>query len=169
MATVVLSYAGAALGTLVGGPIGGIIGRAVGGLAGNVLDQRLFGQKRKSEGPRLNDLRVMASEEGAAIPAVWGRMRVSGQVIWATNLEEVVSTETQKASSKGGPKSSTTSYSYFGNFAVGLCEGEIDGIGRVWADGKVIDIGSFTTRLYTGSETQSADSLMSSVEGQAPA
>ncbi len=169
MATVVLSYAGAALGTLVGGPVGGIIGRAIGGLAGNVLDQRLFGQKRRSEGPRLNDLRVMASEEGAAIPAVWGRMRVSGQVIWSTNLEEVVSTETQKASSKGGPKSTTTTYSYFGNFAVGLCEGVIDGIGRVWADGKVIDIGSFTTRLYTGSETQTADSLMSSVEGAAPA
>jgi hypothetical protein len=169
MATVVLSYAGAALGTLVGGPLGGVIGRAVGGLAGNVLDQRLFGQKRKSEGPRLNDLRVMASEEGAAIPAVWGRMRVSGQVIWATNLEEVVSTETQKASSKGGPKSSTTAYSYFGNFAVGLCEGVIDGIGRVWADGKVIDIGSYTTRLYMGTESQAADSLISSVEAVAPA
>ena len=169
MATVVLSYAGAALGTLVGGPVGGIIGRAVGGLAGNILDQRLFGQKRRSEGPRLNDLRVMASEEGAAIPAVWGRMRVSGQVIWATNLEEVVSTETQKASSKGGPKSTTTSYSYFGNFAVGLCEGVIDGIGRVWADGKVIDIGSFTTRLYVGDDVQAADSLIAAVEGVAPA
>ncbi len=167
MATVVLSYAGAALGTLVGGPIGGIIGRAVGGIAGNIVDQRLFGAKRHSEGPRLNDLRVMASEEGAAIPAIWGRMRVSGQVIWATNLEEVVSTETQKASSKGGPKSTTTSYSYFGNFAVGLCEGEIDGIGRVWADGKVIDIEAFTTRLYTGSETQLPDSLISAVEGAA--
>ncbi len=169
MATVVLSYAGAALGTLVGGPVGGIIGRAVGGLAGNILDQRLFGKKRRSEGPRLNDLRVMASEEGAAVPAVWGRMRVSGQVIWATNIEEVVSTETQKASSKGGPKSTTTTYSYFGNFAVGLCEGVIDGIGRVWADGKVVDLQSYTTRLYTGTETQNADSLIASVEGVVPA
>ncbi len=169
MATVVLSYAGAALGTLVGGPIGGILGRAIGGLAGNALDQRLFGKKQKSEGPRLNDLRVMASEEGSAIPAVWGRMRVAGQVIWATNLEEVVSTETQKASSKGGPKSTTTTYSYFGNFAVGLCEGVIDGIGRVWADGKVVDSGSFTTRLYTGTETQAPDSLITAVETTAPA
>ncbi len=173
MATVVLQYAGAALGTLVGGPIGGIIGRAVGGIAGNAIDQRIFGGgKRRVEGPRLTDLRVMASEEGAAIPAVWGRMRVAGQVIWATNLEEVVSTETQKASSKGGgsgTSTSTTTYSYFGNFAVGLCEGEIDGIGRVWADGKVIDIDAVTSRLYTGSETQTPDSLISAVEGEAPA
>jgi hypothetical protein len=169
MATVVLSYAGAALGTALGGPIGGIIGRAIGGIAGNAIDQRLFGQKRRSEGPRLGDLRVMASEEGAAIPAVWGRMRVAGQVIWATNIEEVASTQTQKASSKGAPKAKTTSYSYFGSFAVGLGEGEIDGIGRVWADGKVIDLDQFTTRLYTGSEAQVADSLIASVEGTAPA
>ncbi len=173
MATVVLQYAGAALGTLVGGPLGGAIGGALGGIAGNALDQRIFGSnaKRRIEGPRLNDLRVMTSEEGAAIPILWGRMRVAGQVIWATNLEEVVSTETQKASSKGGGGASTatTSYSYFGNFAVGLCEGEIDGIGRVWADGKIIDIETFTTRLYTGSESQNADSLITSIEGVAPA
>jgi GTA TIM-barrel-like domain/Putative phage tail protein len=173
MATVVLRYAGAALGTLVGGPLGGAIGGALGGIAGNAIDQRIFGggAKRNIEGPRLADLRVMTSEEGAAIPTLWGRMRVAGQVIWATNLEEVVSTETQKASSKGGdgPSSSTTTYSYFGNFAVGLCEGEIDGMGRVWADGKIIDIEAFTSRLYTGSENQSADSLITSIEGDAPA
>ena len=169
MATVVLQYAGAALGSMVGGPIGGIIGRAIGGVAGNIIDQRLFGKTRRSEGPRLNDLRVMASEEGAAIPAIWGRMRVSGQVIWATNIEEVATTETQKASSKGGPKAKSTTYSYYANFAVGLCEGEIDGIGRVWADGKVIDLAAYTTRLYTGSAAQAPDSLISSVESVAPA
>jgi hypothetical protein len=165
MATVVLSYAGAALGTLLGGPVGGIIGRAVGGIAGNMLDQQLFGSAKRIEGPRLTDLRVMASEEGAGIPVLWGRMRVAGQVIWATNLEEVKNTDTRKASAKGGPKSKTATYSYFGNFAVGLCEGEIDDIGRVWADGKLIDITQFTTRLYTGSETQQPDSLIEAIEG----
>jgi hypothetical protein len=172
MATVVLSYAGAALGTFLGGPIGGIIGRAVGGLAGSFLDQQLLGSTRRIEGPRLTDLRIMASEEGAAIPVLWGHMRVAGQVIWSTNLEEVAATNTSKASGKGGgAKTRTTSYSYFGNFAVGLCEGEIDGIGRVWADGKLLDITQFTTRLYTGGETQAPDSLIEAIEGagQAPA
>jgi hypothetical protein len=166
MATVVLQYAGAAAGTFLGGPIGGILGRAAGALAGNIIDQKLFGPgNKKIEGPRLNDLRVMASEEGAAIPACFGRVRISGQVIWATNFEEVVDTKTEKASSKGGPKTKSTTYSYFANLAVGLCEGEIDGIGRVWADGKEIDIAAFTTRLYTGTETQTADSLIAAVEG----
>jgi hypothetical protein len=77
MATVVLQYAGAALGTLIGGPLGGVLGRAAGALAGNVLDQQMFGDQAAPRRPRLTDLRVMASEEGAAIPALWGRMRIS--------------------------------------------------------------------------------------------
>ena len=90
MATVVLQYVGSAIGTALGGPIGGIIGRAAGAIAGNIVDQKLFGPgTRRTQGPRLNDLRMMASEEGAPIPRLWGRMRISGQVIWATNFEEV--------------------------------------------------------------------------------
>ncbi len=165
MATVVLQYAGAAIGTFLGGPLGGIIGRAGGAIAGNVIDQQIFGQNRRSQGPRLDDLRIMASEEGAPIPDVYGRMRIAGQVIWATNLEEVVTTSTDKASSKGGPKTTVTEYTYFANFAVGLCEGEVDYVGRCWADGKLIDLEALPHRFYRGSETQQPDSLITAIEG----
>ncbi len=166
MATVVLQYAGAALGTLVGGPIGGIIGRAAGAVAGSLIDQQLFGAgKKRIEGPRLNDLRVMSSEEGTPIPDIYGRMRVAGQVIWATNLEEVVETSTDKASSKGsGPKTKITEYTYFANFAIGLCEGEVDYVGRVWADGREIDLAAYTHRLHRGSQSQAPDSLITAIE-----
>jgi hypothetical protein len=167
MATVVLQYAGAAIGTLLGGPLGGMLGRAAGAMAGNLLDQQLFGGgKARSEGPRLDSLRVMASDEGTAIPALWGRMRIAGQMIWATNLIEESSTSTQSASSKGAPKSRVTTYSYFANFAIGLCEGEVSGVGRVWADGREIDLASFTWRLHGGSDTQAPDSLIEAVEGE---
>jgi hypothetical protein len=168
MATVVLQYAGAAIGTAFGGPIGGIIGRAVGAVAGNVIDQRLFGGgTRRIEGPRLESLRVMASEEGAPVPDVYGRMRVSGQVIWALPIEEVVETSTEKQSSKGSrPKTSLTEYSYFASFAVGLCEGEAAYVGRVWADGREIDLQAYTHRFYTGSEAQQPDSLIETAEGE---
>ncbi|MDE2444791.1 MAG: glycoside hydrolase/phage tail family protein [Alphaproteobacteria bacterium] len=167
MATVVLQYAGAALGSLLG-PIGGMIGRAVGGIVGNVVDQQLFGTSTHHEGPRLNGLRVMASEEGAPIPTVFGRMRISGQVIWASNLIETATTTTQSAAGKGGVMgggSTDTSYAYFANFAVGLCEGEISGLGRAWADGKEIDLEAFSPRLYLGTETQNPDSLITATEG----
>ncbi len=73
MATVVLQYAGAALGAAIGGPLGGVIGRAAGAIAGSIIDRRLFGPGGQNfQGPRLGDLRVMASEEGAAIPTAMG-------------------------------------------------------------------------------------------------
>ena len=170
MATVVLQYAGAALGGFLGGPIGSAIGRAVGGIAGSLIDQELFGQSTHREGPRLGSLRVMSSEEGSPIPVVYGRIRIAGQVIWASNLIEVATTNTQSASGKGGgATNSSTEYSYFANFAVGLCEGEISDIGRVWADGKEVDIGLYAPRLYLGTETQGADSLISAIEGAASA
>ncbi len=166
MSTLVLSNVGSAIGGALGGPLGAAIGRAVGALAGNLIDQRLFGKSRRTVGPRLDDLRVQASQEGAPIPVIFGRARITGQVIWATNLEEITETTTQKASAKGSaPKNSSSEYKYFTNFAVGLCEGEINAIGRVWADGKPIDLGRFTTRFYRGTETQLPDSLIAAVEG----
>ena len=170
MATVVLQAAGQGIGAFLGGPIGGIIGRAAGAIAGNIIDQSLFGSQSKSEGPRLTDLRVMSSSEASAIPRLWGRMRVAGQVIWATNFEEVSGTRTEGGSSKGGGGTTkVTEYTYYANFAVALCEGEIDGIGRVWADGKDFDITGLTVRIYTGTETQNADSLIIAKEGAANA
>ncbi len=167
MATVVLQYAGAALGSVFG-PVGSIIGRAVGGIVGSVIDQELFGSSTHHEGPRIGSLRVMSSEEGSPIPVVYGRMRIAGQVIWASNLIETAATTTQSAAGKGGAGgggNSSTDYSYFANFAVGLCEGEISSIGRCWADGKEIDVQVFAPRLYLGTETQNSDSLISAIEG----
>jgi hypothetical protein len=139
MAALVLSAAGASAGTAVFGPAGAIAGRLVGALAGNAIDRALFASRREisQEGPRLADLEVMASTEGAPIPRVYGRARLSGQVIWATNLEEVVSTTSQTTGSSGGKgmgggpatTTDTTTYSYFANLAVGLCEGPIRRVG----------------------------------------
>lgn len=167
MATVVLQAAGAGLGTLLGGPAGGMLGRALGAVAGSVIDQKLFGGQKTVTGPRLSDLRVMASSEGAPVPRLWGRMRVAGQVIWATDFIEKKKTQTQGGGkgSSGGGGTKVKTYSYYANVAVALCEGEIDRIGRVWADGKPFDMTGVTARLYTGSESQAPDSLISAREG----
>lgn len=170
MAALVLSVAGGAIGSAFG-PLGAIAGRLVGALAGNIIDRQLFGAGNRSvEGPRLGDLAVMASTEGAPIPRVYGRARLGGQVIWATALEEVASTSTAPSSGgKGGalagPTTETTSYSYFANFAVGLCEGEIGRVGRIWADGKPLDLTGVTLRVHTGGEDQLPDDLIVAREG----
>src|ERR1044071_2950547 len=109
MAALVLSIAGGVAGGAVFGPVGAIAGRLAGALAGSVIDQALFTRpvngESSAQGPRLADLEVMASTDGAPIPRVYGRARLSGQVIWATNLEEVVSTRTETTGGGGGGKS----------------------------------------------------------------
>jgi hypothetical protein len=169
MATLVLGIAGGAVGAALG-PAGAILGRAAGALAGYTLDQALLGGTRRHvEGPRLSDLEVQASSEGAVIPRVYGRARLAGQIIWATDFEEVSETEsTGGGKGGGGARVTTTSYSYFANFAVALCEGRIARIGRIWADGKLIDQSTFTFRVYSGTEDQDADSLIVAKEGDAP-
>lgn len=80
MAALVLSAAGAAAGGAVFGPVGAIAGRLVGAIAGSAVDSSLFSTSshidRASEGPRLSDLDIMASTEGAPVPRVYGRARV---------------------------------------------------------------------------------------------
>ncbi len=168
MATLVLQAAGAAIGSLFG-PLGAIAGRALGALAGNAIDQSLFGEQRTVVGPRLADLGVQTSREGTAIPRLYGRVRISGQVIWATRFEEVVSETREGGKGGGGGGTTIRTYSYFGNFAVGLCEGPIARIGRVWADGKPLDLSTVTHRIYCGDGTQDVDSLIEAKQIDAPA
>lgn len=170
MATLLLGAAGSIIGGALFGPVGAIAGRALGALGGAVLDQTLVGGNRTatSEGPRLSDLEVMASTEGASIPRIYGRARLAGQVIWATRLQEVKATKTQSVGGKGGsltPSTTTTSYTYYANFAVALCEGPISRIGRIWADGKLLDTTGRVARTYLGTRDQPPDPWIEAKQG----
>ena len=173
MATLALAAVGAAVGgallpegiAILGTTLtGAAIGSQVGALAGSFVDGALFGPGgRNIQGPRLSDLHVTASTEGAFIPRVYGRIRIGGQIIWATGFEEEAVTSDAGGGGKGGSGGGTTTkttYQYYANFAVGLCEGEISALGRVWANGKELDLTQITHRLYTGSSTQAPDSLI---------
>lgn len=158
MATLVFS----SLGTMLGGPLGG----AVGSLVGRQLDTALFGTGRR-QGPRLKELAVTSSTYGQPIARHFGRMRVAGTVIWATDLVE--HSEVQ-GTGKGGP--SVTTYSYTANFAVALASRPILGLGRIWADGKLLrgaqgdlKVGG-TLRVHTGHGDQPPDSLIVAAEGE---
>ncbi len=153
--------------TAVGSAIGGPIGAAIGAMAGQRVDQALFAPKGR-QGARLADLAVQASTYGASIPRLYGRMRVSGTVIWATDLRE----ERQKVSQgKGRPKA--TVYSYSASIAVLLSARPIRGIGRIWADGTLLRgaAGDFKIetgfRVHSGAPDQPVDPLIASAEGAA--
>ncbi len=171
MATILLSAAGSAIGGSFGGTFlglsGAVLGRAVGGVAGALIDQAILGTgSAPVEVGRARSLRVQSSTEGAPIARVFGRMRVAGQVIWATRFRETVTTSRQGGGKSTGRSSQTvTEYAYSISFAVGLCEGVIDRIGRVWADGKLIDLAGINHRIYPGDQTQLPDPKIEAVEG----
>ena len=170
MAELVLSTIGQAIGARLPGVLGSIgaaLGRAGGAALGRSIDQRLFGENLRREGARLTDLHIQGSTEGASIPAIYGRVRIAGQVIWAARFKEHVATTETSTGGKGGggPRVSTTSYSYSLSFAVGLCEGEIARIGRVWANGEPFDVSQVAWRLHNGAEGQTPDTLIEAIEG----
>lgn len=150
----------------VGGAIGGPLGATIGGLIGRTLDQRAIAglEPARQRGPRLETLKVQGTAEGAPLACVFGRARTTGQVIWAARFLE--SRKTSSAA-KGGPR--TVEYGYSLSFAVALCEGEIDGVGRVWADGQAMDLSGVTMRVHRGGADQAPDPLIEAVEGAAPA
>ncbi len=169
MATIVLSAAGMALGASVGGTALGLsaatIGRAIGASVGRVIDQRLLGAGSETiETGQVDRFRLTGASEGTAIPRLYGRVRVGGQVIWAT---EFLETKTKHGGSgKGGPpKPTTVEYSYSVSVAIALCEGEITRVGRVWADGREVSPDDLNMRVYAGSEDQMPDPKMEAVEG----
>lgn len=162
MATLLLQAAGAALGSVFG-PVGAIIGRAAGALAGNALDRALIGGGQTVRGARLSTARIPGADEGTSINRVYGAVRIGGTMIWATRFEEVVTTERTGGKSSSGPKVET--FRYFANFAVGLCEGPVACIRRIWADGKELDLTAIEMRFYPGDTEQLPDPLIEAKQG----
>lgn len=158
MAQVVLGGVGAAL--------GGGVGRAVGAALGGAVDRGLLGalSPERQRGPRLETLRVQSTAEGAPMACVFGRARTTGQMIWAARFLE---RRHESGGGKGGPR--TVDYAYSLSFAVAVCEGPIDGIGRIWADGQLMDQTGVAMRVYRGTEEQTPDPLIEAIEGGAPA
>lgn len=184
MATLALFAAGTAVGPAIFGSgiaaiglTGAAIGGAVGAFAGNFIDRTflypaLFGGPQSLEGQRIDSLDVQSASEGSPMYFVLGpQNRLAGTVIWMTDLNESSSTQSSGGKGGGGGQSTTT-YSYSVSVAIGVCEGPIHGIKRIWADSKIIyEDGVLTSNcdsiaIYDGTQL-APDSLIEAAEGSA--
>ncbi|MGH8585288.1 MAG: phage tail protein [Gammaproteobacteria bacterium] len=143
--------------------------------------QALNQPTQRLEGPRLGDLQVQSSTRGAALPKVWGSMRVAGNLIHGRKYEE--RTEESSGGGKGfggGGGTTQVTYSYFADMAVTLCEGPIEGIRRIWMNNKIwwtagddasddADEASAANeqffKLYKGTDTQDPDPTLEANHG----
>ena len=158
MATLALSLAGQFVGGFVGGPFGATIGRALGALAGSAVDGLLFGEKAERTG---SDIRLQGSSEGGAVPRLYGWSRLSGNIIWARDLELLGG---ENAGAKGFGQEQDEDV-VGASFAVAFCEGEVHRLGRIWADGQLLDTQGLTLRFYRGTEDQLPDGLIEATQG----
>ena len=169
MATILLSAAGAAIGTGIGGTVAGmstaVVGRAVGATLGRLIDERIMGAGSEPVVTgKVDRLRLTGAAEGAVVPQVFGRVRVGGQVIWASDFIETATVS--GGAGKGAPRApQTTAYSYSVSLAIALCEGEISHVARVWADGEEIAPSELGMTVYRGDMAQLPDPVMEAVEG----
>jgi hypothetical protein len=165
MARTVLPIVGAVVGTFFGAPQ---LGYAIGSVIGNAVDPQ------RIKGPRVGDATLQTSQEGAPRPIVYGTSAVMGNLIDRGPLNKVITEERQGKG--GGPV--VENESLFMTFAIRICEGEIDGISRIWEDERLVyDIRpesellddsnrygqGFT--LYLGSETQLPDPDLETIHG----
>lgn len=181
MATLALGLVGTAIGAGIGGgitvlgatltsaAIGGMIGSTIGGYIDSMIISSLTPAIR-NEGPRLQEVPVMQSSEGASKGRLYGIMRIGGNLIWATRFKETKTTESETVGGKGGggggQKVESTTYTYSVSIAVAFGEGNgRTYLGRVWMDGKEIDLSTINNTFYQGTETQAPDPLIQSVEG----
>lgn len=98
------------------------------------------GSTNNTVAPVAAGLRVQTSAYGLAIPIIYGRTRITGNLIWFGDFTPIPHTETQSAGGKGGGggSSSNTTWTYTTSFALGLGEGQITDVYGGWADKNIL-------------------------------
>jgi hypothetical protein len=127
-------------------------------LVGSILANLLFGGTT-TEGPRLDDLTVTSSAYGRPIPLCYGEVRIAGNIIWSTGLEEV-RREEEVGGIFGFGASTQVYYEYYSTFAIGFANTQVSDLTALYADGKI---------MYSGSnfrdDTSVVDVLINGIAG----
>lgn len=185
MAVLALFVAGSAIGGAAfgaGSAAAGLIA-TVGATVGSIIDSQftmplLFGSDAGDKaGPRVTDLKPQTASEGSPMNFCFGpENRVAGTIIWQTDLvehEHKIESGGGKGFGMGGGGSEGTTYTYTVSLAIGVCEGPISAIMKIWADDKVIfdfangiaDFRSDSINFYLGSGAQTADPVIQAHQG----
>lgn len=166
MATLALTIVGNAL--LPG--VGGFVGAVAGSLLDNFIIIPALFPRDVLQGPRLTELPATSASEGTPMNWFLGpQNRVSGAVIWMSELIEVKSRTTI---GKGGMGQKVDNYTYFVDIAISVgdaTDSAVHKMRKVWGDAKVIYDNGATgayeeITFYDGSQT-TADPLIESYEG----
>lgn len=114
------------------------------------------GRTTTTRANKISEFTVNTAEYGAVVPEIIGTVRTAGNVIYYDDFTAHEHRETHKAGKGGKSKQVSITYTYTVAVILGLCEGPIAGIGKVWIGKNVHDYPAEDIQLtmFNGKENQ---------------
>lgn len=124
------------------------------------------GSKNSTRPPRYSGLNVQTSTQGGVIPIHYGQNRVAHNIIWYGGFRSVA--HHQKSSGKGGGGGKgATSYTYYCDVIMALCEGVVHQVINVYKSSNKYTLADYDMALFNGTVGQAGWSyLQSNYPGQ---
>lgn len=107
----------------------------------------------------LKDVTLQTSTYAKVIPDVFGKMRLSGNIMWCSKIrKDTVTTAARmtKSGMQGGGSNTTIRAS----FAIAICKGVVDQIVNIYADDVQIVESNYNISIYLGTNDQNPDPTM---------
>lgn len=118
------------------------------------------GGGESSVAKRLTSIDLQSSAYGEVVPLVYGRTRVAPNLFWYGDFTAIK--HEQDVGGKGGGGGSITTYTYEAAVVLGLCEGPITSIDRVWLNKETTTLADAGFTLFTGTGGQATWSHLTS-------
>lgn len=114
------------------------------------------GKTTTTRANKISEFTVNTAEYGAVVPEIIGTVRTAGNVICYDDFTAHEHRETHKAGKGGKSKQVSITYTYTVAVILGLCEGPISGIGKVWIGKNVHNYPAddIQLTLFDGKENQ---------------
>ena len=95
------------------------------------------GRNTTNRADMIADFQINTASYGEVVPEILGTTRVSGNIIDYEDFTAHEHKSITRTGKGGGSKHTEITYTYTVAAAIGLCEGPIKGIGKVWRDKEV--------------------------------
>ena len=114
------------------------------------------GRTTTTRANKISEFTVNTAEYGAVVPEIIGTVRTAGNAIYYDDFTAHEHRETHKAGKGGKSKQVSITYTYTVAVILGLCEGPIAGIGKVWIGKNVHNYPAddIQLTLFDGKENQ---------------
>jgi hypothetical protein len=114
------------------------------------------GKTTTTRANKISEFTVNTAEYGAVVSEIIGTVRTAGNVIYYDDFTAHEHRETHKAGKGGKSKQVSITYTYTVAVILGLCEGPISGIGKVWIGKNVHNYPAddIQLTLFDGKENQ---------------